>query len=154
MPGTYWDCGLLTPCSGVPGEAASLPDRVRTDNGPSSARFEPAGSWPCVEADCSRLAASLSSSDRRAGSHVPMSDGLRRDGSLAILLAASMKMLSGLRSPTNREVDSSMSCEATSRAEDAPEFCSGDCSGEFGRVPERVEPPEPSSCCGSDLRCA
>lgn len=84
-----------------------------------------------------------------------MSDGLRRDGSLAILLAASMKMLSGLRSPTNREADSSMSWEATSRAEEAPEvFCSGD-SGEFGRVPERFdEPPEPSGCCGSDLRWA
>lgn len=80
-----------------------------------------------------------------------MSDGLRRDGSLAILLAASMKMLSGLKSPTNRDVESSMSWEATSRADEAPEFCSGD-SGEFGSVPERFEPPEPSGCCGSDLR--
>lgn len=82
-----------------------------------------------------------------------MSDGFRRDGSLAILLAASMKMLSGLRSPTNREADSSMSWEATSRAEDAPEVCSGDW-GELGRVPERFECPEPSGCGGSDLRCA
>lgn len=139
-------------CSGLSGEEATLPDTVRTNNGRSSVRFEPAGSWPCVEADCSRLA-SLSSSDRRTGSHVPISDGLRRDGSLAILLAASMKMLSGLRSPTNRDVESSMSWEATSRAEDAPEVCSGD-SGEFGRVPERFEPPEPSGCCGSDLRWA
>ena len=82
-----------------------------------------------------------------------MSDGLRRDGSLAILLAASMKMLSGLRSPTKREADSSMSWEATSRAEDDPEFCSGDW-GEFGRVPERLDVPELSGCGGSDLRCA
>lgn len=79
-----------------------------------------------------------------------MSDGLRRDGSLAILLAASMKMLSGLRSPTNRDAESSMSWEATSRADDAPDVCSGD-SGELGRVPERFETPEPSGC-GSDLR--
>lgn len=152
--GTYLDCGPSTWCSGLPVEA-TLPESVRKDTGPSSARFEPTGSWPCVDTDCSRLAASLSSSGRRAGSHVPMSDGLRRDWSLAILLAASMKMLSGLRSPTNREADSSMSWEATSRADDAPEvFCSGD-SGELGRVPGRFdEPPWPSGCCGSGLRWA
>ena len=137
-------------CPGLPAKEAILPDRGRNDSGPSSAQFEPVGSWPCVEADCSRLA-SLSASERRAGIHVPMSDRLRRDGSLAILFAASMKMLSGLRSPTNREVDNSMSWEATSRVEVAPETGSGD-SGELGRVPERFDPPEPSGCCGSDRR--
>lgn len=141
-------------CPGLLAEEAILPDRGRYDNGPSSARLEPVGSWPCVETDCSRLA-SLSSSERRVGSHVPMSDVLRRDGSLAILLAASMKMLSGLRSPTNREADSSMSWEATSRVDEAPELGSAGDSGEFGRVPERVEPPpEPSGCCGSARRWA
>lgn len=113
-------------------------------------------SWLWTEADCSRLA-SLSSSERLAGSHVPMSDGLRRDGSLAILLAASIKMLSGLRSPTNLDVESSMSWEATSRADDAPELAelgsAGD-SGELGRVPERFDPPEPSGCCRSARRWA
>lgn len=84
-----------------------------------------------------------------------MSDVLRRSGSLAILLAASMKMLSGLRSPTNRDADSSMSWEATSRVDDAPELGSAGDSGELGRVPERVEPPpEPSGCCGSGRRWA
>lgn len=84
-----------------------------------------------------------------------MSEGLRRDGSLAILLAASMKMLSGLRSPTKRDADSSMSWEATSRwAEDAPEELgpsAGDW-GEFGRVLDRFDAAEPSGCCGSDRR--
>lgn len=140
-------------CPGLLAEAAILPDRGRYDIGPSSARLEPAGSWPCVEADCSRLA-SLSSSERLAGSHKPISDGLRRDGSLALLLAASMKMLSGLRSPTNREVDSSMSWEATSRADDAPELGSAGDSGELGRVSERFERPEPSGCWGSARRWA
>lgn len=83
---------------------------------------------------------------------MPISDGLRREGSLAILLAASMKMLSGLRSPTNRDVESSMSWEATSRAEGAPELGSAGDSGEFGRVPERFDPPEPSGCWGSARR--
>lgn len=140
-------------CPGLPAEEAILPDRARDDKGPSSARLKPVGSWACAEADCSRLAC-LSSSEGRAGSQVPTSDGLRRDASLAILLAASMKMLSGLRSPTKREVESSMSWEATSRADDAPEFGSAGDWGELGRVPERFEPPEPSGCCGSARRWA
>jgi hypothetical protein len=147
-PETYRELGLLVRCPGLPaGAPVILPDSGRYDNRPpSSARPEPrAGWWRCVEADCSCLASPSSSSpERRAGSHKPMSDGLRRDGSLALLLAASRKMLSGLRSPTNREVDSSMSWEATSRADDAPELGSARDPGDSGSAgPGRFEPPGP-----------
>lgn len=54
-----------------------------------------------------------------------------------------MKTLSGLRSPTNRDVDNSTSWEATKAADEASSFCSDD-SGEMGGLAGC----EVADCCG------
>lgn len=64
--------------------------------------------------------------------HPPTSDRLRWSRlSADSLFVASIKTLSGLRSPTNREADSSTSCDATNAAEEDSSFCSAE-SGESG----------------------
>lgn len=66
---------------------------------------------------------------------MPTSDRFRcRRESGEWVFVASMKTLSGLRSPTNRDVDNSTSWEATSAVDDASSFCSED-SGEMGSRP-------------------
>lgn len=81
--------------------------------------------FPVLSDAIVRSGSSISVGLSAAGSlvHVPTSEWLRCKGA-DLFWAASMKTLSGSRSPTNRDVDNSISWEATISAEAAASFWS------------------------------